>query len=100
MICQVGEYGSIGWSAPGHEWVTGMCHGNTIRSAAGADALLVLVNILANAKAAGNISAAVYTQSTDVELECNGFHTYDRVCHYDDVDKLRIRAAFSKLTMD
>jgi hypothetical protein len=58
-----------------------MCHGNTIRSAAGADALLVLVNILANAKAAGNISAAVYTQSTDV-------------------DKLRIRAAFSKLTMD
>jgi hypothetical protein len=25
--------------------------------------------------------------------------TYDRVCHYDDVDKMRIRAAFSTLAM-
>ena len=40
----VGEYGGIGWAAPGHEWLPGMCQhrsaGNFNTSSAGAAVLL------------------------------------------------------------
>jgi hypothetical protein len=98
----VGEYGGIGWSAPGHEWLPGRCQhrsaGNYNTSAAGAAVLLGELELISAGKAAGNISAVVYTQITDVELECDGIYTYDRVSHYDAEDTARIKAANLKLT--
>lgn len=46
----------------------------------------------------GNISAIVYTQITDVELECDGFLAYDRTPHFIDADAAKIRAANEALT--
>ena len=99
----VGEYGGIGWATAGHEWLPGKCQrrsaGNFNTSAAGASVLLRELAQLADGKAAGNISAAVYTQITDVELECDGIFTYDRLSHYDAEDIAKIKAANLKLTM-
>ena len=98
----VGEYGGIGWTAPGHEWLPGMCQrrsaGNYNTSAAGVAVLLRELETIAEGKAAGNISAVVYTQITDVELECDGMYTYDRISHYDADDIAMIKAANQKLT--
>ena len=88
----VGEYGGIGWAAPGHEWLPGMCQhrsaGNFNTSSAGAAVLLkeldtalegsdlffiikndefCIINDefytnLCTGKQAGNISSIVYTQ--------------------------------------
>ena len=52
----------------------------------------------AQGKAAGNISAIVYTQITDVELECDGIFTYDRLSHYSAADIAKIKAANLELT--
>jgi hypothetical protein len=35
------------------------------------------------------LSAAIYTQTTDVEIEVNGFVTYDREAEKMDFDKLQ-----------
>ena len=98
----VGEYGGIGWAAPGHEWLPGMCQrrsaGNYNTSEAGAKVLLKELAMIAEGKAAGNISAVVYTQITDVELECDGILTYDRVSHYEEADIAAIKAANLALT--
>lgn len=106
----VGEYGGIGWGGdterfptpPGHEWLAGFCQsrsaGNYNTSAAGAAVLLRELALLTAGKAAGNISASVYTQITDVELECDGIYTYDRISHYDAGDIAKIKAANVELT--
>ena len=96
----VGEYGGIGWATPGHEWLPGMCQrrsaGNFNASAGGAAVLLKELDAAAEGK--GNISAIVYTQITDVELECDGMFTYDRISHYNEEDTARIKAANLALT--
>lgn len=44
------------------------------------------------------ISASVYTQITDVELECDGFLNYDRTDKFDDRSIAAIKAANLRLT--
>ena len=98
----VGEYGGIGWTTPGHEWLPGRCQhrsaGNFNTSADGVAVLLKELAAAAQGKAAGNISAIVYTQITDVELECDGIFTYDRLSHYSAADIAKIKAANLELT--
>ena len=53
---------------------------------------------IATGKAQNLISAVVYTQITDVELECDGFFAYDRTPHFDAADTARIKAANLLLT--
>ena len=40
-----------------------------------------------------HVSAAVYTQTTDVELECDGFLNYDRSNKFSDDDTKKIHDA-------
>ena len=40
-----------------------------------------------------HVSAAVYTQTTDVELECDGFLNYDRSNKFTDADTQAIAKA-------
>ena len=40
-----------------------------------------------------HVSASVYTQTTDVELECDGFLNFDRSPKFDEVVTARIKAA-------
>ena len=44
---------------------------------------------------AAGLSAAIYTQTTDVEIEVNGFVTYDR--EVEKMDFTRVRAAHRDL---
>ncbi|MBQ0144820.1 MAG: beta-galactosidase [Bacteroidales bacterium] len=79
MICVLGEYGGIGLPLEGHLWQTDRNWGYVqykngdevfAEYAKFADQLIGLVK--------QGVSAAVYTQTTDVEGEVNGLMTYDR----------------------
>ncbi|GAB3927407.1 glycoside hydrolase family 2 protein [Mucilaginibacter myungsuensis] len=75
----LGEFGGLGWTVPDHTWVIKRTWGYQTfkngdelfaRYATFTDRLQELIKL--------GLSAAVYTQTTDVEGEVNGFLTYDR----------------------
>jgi len=77
----LGEYGGIGYPVQGHTWARNEKSWGYIKFASTEDVTDCYVNyaeqlrhIIQNDRCA----AAVYTQTTDVELEVNGFYTYDR----------------------
>ena len=75
----LGEFGGLGFPVPGHTWVNRDNWGyvrypNLDSLWSGYRDLLARVRTL---EAAG-LAAAVYTQTTDVEVEVNGLMTYDR----------------------
>ncbi|MHB1036630.1 MAG: glycoside hydrolase family 2 protein [Pirellulales bacterium] len=75
----LGEFGGLGLAVPGHMWkkefwgYQGMADANQLTRRY--EELLQGVYKL---KDSPGLSAAVYTQTTDVEVECNGLLTYDR----------------------
>ncbi|WP_348822874.1 glycoside hydrolase family 2 protein [Flavobacterium aestuarii] len=78
-VTVLGEYGGIGLPVEGHLWQTDKNWGYTQFKNTGettakykeyADQLIKMAKV--------GFSAAVYTQTTDVEGEVNGFMTYDR----------------------
>lgn len=88
----IGEYGGIGYLVEGHIWqpegqnwgYSGLCKTPEKlleRYKLYADRLKALIDI--------GCAAAVYTQTTDVELELNGLMTYDRM---EKMDASAIRA--------
>ena len=88
----LGEYGGIGFAMPGHLWFPdrnwGYVQFNTSEEVtaqyeAYAEQLLQLIS--------RGFSAAVYTQTTDVEGEVNGLITYDRKVVK--IDEPRVREA-------
>jgi len=75
----LGEFGGLGLPLEGHTWLDKNNWG--YRSFENADTLfktysLYLDQIVPFIKR--GLSAAIYTQTTDVEIECNGLMTYDR----------------------
>ena len=91
VVC--GEYGAIGYKIPNHIWdVDGpwVHHNYTGMEEATAEYEKFIQQILDFIKLDG-LSAAVYTQWTDVENEMNGIYTYDRKIIK--LDKARIKAA-------
>ncbi len=75
----LGEYGGIGWPVEGHLWQPDKNWGYVQYKSADevldtyekyADMLIPLID--------EGFAAAVYTQTTDVEIEVNGLMTYDR----------------------
>ncbi|WP_432221115.1 glycoside hydrolase family 2 protein [Flavobacterium sp. TMP13] len=75
----LGEYGGIGYAIEGHLWNTDKNWGyiQFKSSKETTDEYVKYANELKKMVKAG-FSAAVYTQTTDVEGEVNGFMTYDR----------------------
>jgi hypothetical protein len=75
----LGEFGGLGLAIPGHTWkkehwgYQGM--GNRVELTTKYESFMRNVYVL---KDDPGLSAAVYTQLTDVEVECNGLLTYDR----------------------
>ena len=93
----LGEYGGIGRKVEGHTWVpsTGWGYVEYDTEEKVTDTYVEYANKLLNLIARG-FSAAVYTQTTDCEVELNGLMTYDR-----EVVKLnekRIRAINLKIS--
>lgn len=75
----LGEFGGLGLAVPGHTWsqeswgYRGMSDREELTRYYGA--LMRRVWLLHETH---GLSAAIYTQTTDVEIECNGLLTYDR----------------------
>lgn len=92
----LGEYGGIGWVIPGHIWEPdrnwGYIQFNSSKEVT--DEYVKYAEQLYNLIPRG-FSAAVYTQTTDVEVEVNGLMTYDRKVIK--VDEKRVKAINRKL---
>ena len=88
----LGEYGGLGLPIEGHLWVQAgqnWGYGGNLRDR---DDLLATYNQLndkLHPMIAKGLSAAVYTQTTDVEVEVNGLMTYDRKLIKVDVEKFK-----------
>ncbi len=101
----LGEYGGLGRNMPGHRWYerNSQTYSTYPTESAVTEAYVKLIdqikNIALGYENNGNkiaYSAAVYTQTTDIETEVNGIMTYDReVVKFDEE---RIREAAEKLT--
>jgi fibronectin type 3 domain-containing protein len=77
-----GEYGGIGFQIAGHLWNPALAGGNYIGASTTNDIATIydsFIDDLVYYKSNDGLNAAVYTQITDVENECNGLMTYDRV---------------------
>jgi beta-galactosidase/beta-glucuronidase len=74
-----GEFGGLGLFVDGHTWAKkswgyqGMADGKALTAR-----YVELMNDVLNLETNAGLTAAVYTQTTDVETECNGLMTYDR----------------------
>jgi beta-galactosidase/beta-glucuronidase len=93
----MGEYGGIGWPLEGHLWEPdrnwGYIRFNS--SSEVTDEYVKYAEMLYDMIARG-FSGAIYTQTTDVEIEVNGLMTYDRKVIKPDAD--RVRAINLKIT--
>ncbi len=76
----LGEYGGLGLPIKGHTWQDEKNWGyrSYKTSEELTDAYIALINKLRPLTGEQGLSAAVYTQTTDVEVEVNGLMTYDR----------------------
>lgn len=76
----VGEWGGFGLYPAGHEYHPGKCWGYSPApdSAQLANSYLLQIAVARTHKALG-LSGVYYTQITDVEDECDGLLTYDRI---------------------
>jgi hypothetical protein len=84
----LGEFGGLGLPVKGHTWQAEKNWG--YRSYETREALTeAYVNLLGQLRPliAGGLCAAVYTQTTDVEVEVNGMMTYDRAMIKADEEK-------------
>ncbi|MDP4208720.1 MAG: T9SS type A sorting domain-containing protein [Bacteroidota bacterium] len=84
-----GEFGGIGYVIPGHIWK----EAPTYVMVDSKDKFMTMYDNfttdLTNFKTNNGLSAAVYTEITDVESELNGLTTYDRAVIKPDIDKLK-----------
>ncbi|MDR1959196.1 MAG: hypothetical protein LBQ54_09180 [Planctomycetaceae bacterium] len=85
----LGEYGGLGLPVENHTWLE---KGNWgyVSYKDGKELLdaYITLNKRMHPLIAKGLSAAVYTQTTDVEIECNGLMTYDRAVVKMDLGKL------------
>ena len=75
----LGEFGGLGLPVDDHSW-SARCWGYLmLKSAQDLEGrYTLLVNQVRALRDLRGLSAAIYTQTTDVETECNGLLTYDR----------------------
>ncbi|MBO4486765.1 MAG: hypothetical protein J5729_00155 [Bacteroidaceae bacterium] len=90
QICAVGEYGGVQMAVEGHMWgAAGSVYGYVSTPAAYDSTYAAYSEMLFQHKIKSGLSAAVYTQITDVESELNGFMTYDRLMKSDTMNLYR-----------
>jgi len=89
-VSVLGEFGGLGLSIEGHTWGNKKNWGylNLKTRQELTDTYLDLLKKL-KPLIAGGLSAAIYTQTSDVETEVNGFITYDREIIKLDAGKIR-----------
>ena len=78
QYAMIGEFGGIGSFTLGKEWKPNSC-GTYLHVPTGADEANTYIKMAAAIQSrVDHVSASVYTQTTDLELECDGFLNYDR----------------------
>jgi hypothetical protein len=88
----LGEFGGLGLPIPGHLWAAKENWGYlTFKSRETLTAAYLGLARKLQPLVASRLSAAVYTQATDIETEVNGLTTYDR--ELIKVDAARVRSA-------
>ncbi|OBZ08610.1 sugar-binding domain-containing protein [Bacillus sp. FJAT-26390] len=91
----LGEYGGLGLKVPGHEWNSNVFSYEEQENVTKlTDRYVTFINQLKALKKTG-LSAAVYTQITDVEMEINGLLSYDR--KVEKADFIRVAQAHKEL---
>ena len=90
VIDVLGEYGGIGWPVDGHLWQADKNWGY-VKYTSGEEVLAEYERFAEMLKGIikEGVAGAVYTQTTDVEVEVNGLMTYDRKVIK--MDELRLR---------
>lgn len=74
----VGEFGGLGAFFAGKEWLPDGCFAYR-KADNGTDQANIYVSYAQDiASRVDHLSASVYTQTTDLERECDGFLNYDR----------------------
>jgi hypothetical protein len=88
-VAVVGEFGGLGYKVSGHAWAgdTWGYGGLFPSDSALQDRYALLVKRLYHDRDTHGIGAGVYTQLTDVEVELNGYYTYDRAVLKFDSDR-------------
>jgi hypothetical protein len=96
-VAVLGEFGGLGLRVPGHEWSPGNGFGYEMVSSPSAltTRYVGLIQRTQSLMSSPGLSAAVYTEITDVENEVNGLLTYDRAVMKPDV--VQVRAAHDSL---
>jgi hypothetical protein len=91
------EFGGYSLKVDGHLWNPSAEFGykNFDTPQAMTDAYLDLLNRQLKPWINAGLSAAIYTQTTDVEIEVNGFVTYDR--EVEKMDFIKVRLAHKEL---
>ncbi|WP_162618640.1 glycoside hydrolase family 2 protein [Pedobacter yulinensis] len=76
----LGEFGGLGWPLSGHLWDARKKNWGYRNFASQADFTKAYASVIKNVYPliARGLSAAIYTQTSDVEAEVNGLLTYDR----------------------
>lgn len=86
----LGEYGGLGLPVEGHTWIINRVWGyQTFKTSDELFKRFTGLNERLAQLIKEGLSAAVYTQTTDVEGEVNGFMTYDRKVMKMPIEKLR-----------
>ena len=92
----LGEFGGLGLPVVGHMWQHDFWGYKSYGSKPElTEAFERLFRELEPLVAETGLSAAIYTQTTDVETECNGFVTYDRAAMK--LDEAHVRAAVERV---
>merc|ERR1719401_2324603 len=89
----VGEFGGIGAFIDGKSWVPGKCFAYQKANTSADEAAKYIQMAKALQSRVDHVSASVYTQTTDLELECDGFLNYDRSNKFTDEQTQAIRKA-------
>ena len=85
----LGEFGGLGLGVDGHTWDKKTWGYQQMSSTQAVTKRYVgLLAKVHQFKAAPGLCAAIYTQTTDVETECNGLMTYDREVMKVDIDQV------------
>jgi len=76
----IGEFGGLGAFTAGKEWVPNQCFAYLPVNSSQLDAetYVNMTKIMILEQIPRGLAASIYTQITDVELECDGFINYDR----------------------
>ncbi len=94
QVLACGEYGGVGYKIPGHLWNDGFGYVMANNEEEYLDLYDSYADMLTMFKTNNGLSAAVYTEITDVEIEINGLLTYDRLVK---ADENRIKEANKKV---